>query len=267
MRTALVAAAALAVASVGQAAAADLPVAPAYRAAPIVVPYNWNGYYIGANVGWSHAESNVPWAPNLSAFAVDGNAIAAASNNRLKSNSATGGAQTGYNWQVGNILAGVEADVSFMSNKATFSTAPVAGIAGTSLSESAQMNWLTTVRARAGYVWDNWLFYATGGWAYSKVTFTDAVTSATAGPIGPSTISRNKDGWTVGAGVEYGIAGGWSAKLEYLYVDLGSFAGVLGPTGIPSTVITTNHDLTDQIVRVGINYRFGGNSEVVVRYP
>jgi outer membrane immunogenic protein len=122
---------------------------------------------------------------------------------------------------------------------------------------------LTTLRARAGYVFDNWLFYATGGWAYSKVTFTDAVTSITAGPLGPSSISSNRSGWTVGAGVEYGIAGGWSAKLEYLYVDLGSVAGVLGPTAL----ITTNHTLTDQIVRVGINYRFGGEREVVVRYP
>jgi outer membrane immunogenic protein len=254
MRTALVAATALAVALVGQAAAADLPVAPLYRAPPIVVPYNWNGYYLGANVGWSHAQSNVSWAPN----------VIAGSNNRLTSDSVTGGAQTGYNWQAGNILAGVEADVSFMRNNATFSAAPAAG-PGTSLSESAQMNWLTTVRARAGYVWDNWLFYATGGWAYSKVTFTD--TAVVAGTIGPSLITSNRSGWTVGAGVEYGIAGGWSAKLEYLYVDLGSVAGVLGPGGIPGTVVTTNHDMTDQIVRVGINYRFGGNSEVVVRYP
>jgi outer membrane immunogenic protein len=137
MRTALVAASALAVALAGQAAAADLPVAPAYRAAPIVVPYNWNGYYLGANIGWSGAQSNVSWAPNLTAFPVDGTAIAAASTNRLNSNSVTGGAQTGYNWQAGNILAGIESDVSFMGNNATFATAPLAGVAGTSLSESA----------------------------------------------------------------------------------------------------------------------------------
>ena len=266
MRTALVAASALAVALAGQTAAADLPVAPAYRAAPIVVPYNWNGYYLGANIGWSGAQSNVSWAPNLTAFPVDGTSIAAASTNRLNSNSVTGGAQTGYNWQAGNILAGIESDVSFMGNNATFATAPLAGVAGTSLSESAQINWLVTVRPRFGYVWDNWLVYATGGWAFGKVTFTDAVVPVAGGPIG-TTIARDKSGWTVGAGVEYGIAGGWSAKLEYLYVDLGSVNGLMGPNGVPSAVIVTNHDLKDQIVRVGINYRFGGNSEVVVRYP
>ncbi|MGB8487350.1 MAG: porin family protein, partial [Xanthobacteraceae bacterium] len=108
MRTALVAASALAVALAGQAAAADLPVAPAYRAAPIVVPYNWNGYYIGANVGWSRAQSNVSFAANPAGFPADAASINTASQNRLTSNSVTGGAQTGYNWQAGNILAGIE---------------------------------------------------------------------------------------------------------------------------------------------------------------
>jgi outer membrane immunogenic protein len=276
MRIALVAASALAVALVGQAAAADLPVGPAYRAPPVLIGYNWNGFYIGANIGWSGAQSNVSWAPNLTGFPVDGTAIAAASSNRLTSNSVTGGAQAGYNWQSGNILAGLEGDISLMGNNATFATSPLAGIPGTSLSESAQMNWLVTVRPRIGYVWDNWLFYATGGWAYGKVTFTDAVASA-AGSIG-TTFQSNRSGWTAGAGVEYGIAGGWSAKLEYLYVDLGSVGGFMGPVGaligvppvivaVPNTLIGTNHNMVDQIVRVGINYRFGGEREVVVKYP
>jgi outer membrane immunogenic protein len=261
MRTALVAASALAVALVGQAAAADLPVGPAYRPAPVLIGYNWNGVYVGANVAWSRAQSNVSWTPNLTAFPVDGTTIAAASTNRLTSNGVTGGAQAGYNWQAGNFLAGLEGDISFMNNNATFTaTVPT-------LSESAQMNWLVTVRPRVGYVWDNWLFYATGGWALGKVTFTDAVLS-TAGPIG-TTFQRDKSGYAAGAGVEYGIVGGWSAKLEYLYVNLGSVNGFMGPGGpaVPSSLIGVNHNMVDQIVRVGINYRFGGEREVVVKYP
>jgi outer membrane immunogenic protein len=266
MRTTLVAASALAVALVGQAAAADLPVGPAYQPAPVLIGYNWNGVYAGANVGWSRAQSNVSWTPNLTAFPVDGTAIAAASANRLTSNSVTGGAQAGYNWQAGNFLAGLEGDISFMNNNATFATTVP------SLSESAQMNWLVTVRPRIGYVWDNWLFYATGGWAFGKVTFTDAVVSVLPAlglvPIG-TTFQRDKSGYAAGAGVEYGIAGGWSAKLEYLYVNLGSVNGFMGPGAVPlpSTLITVNHDMVDHIVRVGINYRFGGDREVVVKYP
>ena len=265
MRTALVAASALAVALVGQAAAADLPVGPAYRAPPVLIGYNWNGVYVGANIGWSGAQSNVSWTPNLTAFPVDGTAIAAASTNRLTSNSVTGSAQAGYNWQAGNFLAGLEGDISFMGNNATFATSPLAGIAGTSLSESAQMNWLVTVRPRVGYAWDNWLFYATGGWALGKVTFTDAVVTAALVPIG-TTLQRDKSGYAAGAGVEYGIAGGWSAKLEYLYVNLGSVNGFM-QGAVPSTLIGINHDMVDNIVRVGINYRFGGDREVVVKYP
>ena len=125
MRTALVAASALAVALAGQAAAADLPVAPAYRAAPIVVPYNWNGYYIGANVGWSRAQSNVSFAANPAGFPADAASINTASQNRLTSNSVTGGAQTGYNWQWSNLVAGVEADVSFLNNNAQLPAVPL----------------------------------------------------------------------------------------------------------------------------------------------
>src|SRR3981081_4041111 len=77
-RTAFVAATVLGVVFAQTASAADLPVAPAYRPAPIVVPYNWNGYYLGANVGWSRTESSITWSPNSGGF-VDAAAIAAAS--------------------------------------------------------------------------------------------------------------------------------------------------------------------------------------------
>ncbi|MGA7612260.1 MAG: outer membrane beta-barrel protein [Xanthobacteraceae bacterium] len=267
MRTALVAASALAVALAGQAAAADLPVAPAYRAAPIVVPYNWNGYYIGANVGWSRAQSNVSFAANPAGFPADAASINTASQNRLTSNSVTGGAQTGYNWQWSNLVAGVEADVSFLNNNAQLPAVPLPAPSapGTSLSETAQLSWLVTARPRLGYAWDNWLVYVTGGWAIGKVTFTDGVVPTAGAPVGTST-SRTKNGWTVGGGVEYGLIGGWSAKLEYLYTNLGSVNVVFGPVAVPGA-IAANHDLTDQIVRVGVNYRFGANNEVVVKYP
>ncbi|MFZ0124098.1 MAG: outer membrane beta-barrel protein, partial [Xanthobacteraceae bacterium] len=113
--------------------------------------------------------------------------------------------------------------------------------------------------------WDNWLVYVTGGWAIGKVTFTDGVVPTAGAPVGTST-SRTKNGWTVGGGVEYGLIGGWSAKLEYLCTNLGSVNVVFGPVAVPGA-IAANHDLTDQIVRVGVNYRFGANNEVVVKYP
>ena len=70
-------------------------------------------------------------------------------------------------------------------------------------------------------------------------------------------------GWTVGGGVEAAIRDGWTAKIEYLYIDLGSVANTL--VGIaPITPIATRSHVTDNIVRVGVNYRWGGPN--VTRY-
>lgn len=249
------------------AGAADLPVAPTFFSAPVVIGYNWNGYYVGANIGWSRADSNVSFSPYAPGFA-DATAIATASNNRLSSNSAAGGIQTGYNWQRGNIVAGIEGDVIFLRNNANLSVAqlPAPAIAGTSLSESARLRSLFTIRPRLGYAWDNWLLYVTGGWALGNVTFADKLVPSAGGFIG-TTFSKYANGWTIGGGVEYGLVTGWSLKAEYLYTDLGSLNGVMGPNLIPNAVINANHTMVNQIARIGFNYRFGGEHEVVVRYP
>jgi outer membrane immunogenic protein len=82
-----------------------------------------------------------------------------------------------------------------------------------------------------------------------------------------NTMSRELGEWTVGAGVEYGLVSGWSLKAEYLYSDLGSAAVLMGPGTILNTTVGTNHTMTDQIARIGFNFRFGGEHEVVVKYP
>ncbi len=81
-------------------------------------------------------------------------------------------------------------------------------------------------------------------------------------------MSRELSGWTVGAGVEYGLVSGWTLKAEYLYTDLGSTGVLIGPS-VTSTanVVNTSHTMTDQIARIGFNFRFGGEHEVVVKYP
>lgn len=119
------------------------------------------------------------------------------------------------------------------------------------------------------------LLYVTGGLAVGEVKSTSSVTTTTSTalsfgtPPGPTSVSAlagassTQAGWTIGAGVEGAIAGNWTAKLEYLYVDLGTvnstFAGVA-----PFAPLVTSTHVTDNIVRAGVNYRFGG--PVVARY-
>jgi outer membrane immunogenic protein len=123
-----------------------------------------------------------------------------------------------------------------------------------------QENWLATVRGRAGYAVDNLLFYVTGGYAAAGVEagIKEAATSAT---IVSATSTRS--GWTGGGGIEWGFAHNWSAKFEWLFVkfeDKG-FVTHLGD-GTRSAVT-----LDDNVVRFGINYRFGGyGGPVVARY-
>ena len=138
---------------------------------------------------------------------------------------------------------------------------------GTSLAVALnqKIDWFGTVRARGGFlVTPTVLLYATGGLAYGEIKTSDAIGVV---PTVFSTSSTNV-GWTVGAGIEGAIGGNWTAKLEYLYVDLGkangSFLTTIG--GLGGGVLSSNYSshITDNIVRAGINYRFGG--PVVARY-
>ena len=110
-------------------------------------------------------------------------------------------------------------------------------------------SWLATARGRIGYAFDRWLPYFTGGAAFGKVE-ANSTNPAAAGA------SDTRTGWTVGAGLEYAFLTNWSAKLEYLYVDLGSFdcnAACSGVAGVASSV-----DYRANVVRAGLNYKFSG---------
>jgi outer membrane immunogenic protein len=122
------------------------------------------------------------------------------------------------------------------------------GTAG-GITDSARVRDFGTARARVGYAWDRWLVYGTGGWAFDARTRYSFVTPA--GPTG----SRELDGWAAGAGVEYAFAPNWSAKLEYLHVDLDrrNYPTVVG---CAATACTVGANL--DTVRLGLNYRFWG---------
>jgi outer membrane immunogenic protein len=205
---------------VGASAAADLPPGPPnYYKSPALVPppYTWSGFYIGVNGGGGLGRSN--W-DTAGAFNVDGGLV---------------GGTIGYNYQFGRAVLGVEGDLDWSGLRG--STTGAGCPAGCTTNDS----WLSTVRGRLGYAADRFMPYITGGGAFGNIN------ASTPGGGGSATNA----GWTIGAGLEFAIAGNWTAKAEYLYVDLGHFN-----CGISCGAVTDNVSFNANIVRGGINYRF-----------
>jgi outer membrane immunogenic protein len=227
------------------ASAADLPVkAPPMVAAP--VPFSWTGFYVGGNVGYS-------WGRSSSDAILNGLPIFSSS---VNVDGVIGGGQIGYNWQTGNFVLGLETDIqaSGQSGNATVSwTIPVAGAPGIPVTEpyTAKLTYFGTVRGRVGYAVDRWLLYATGGWAYGHETQNGSATAA--GVTSSFSYSTDRSGWTLGGGVEMALNRNWSWKAEYLYIDLGTWnLTVINALG----TATTATKFTDNIFRLGVNYRF-----------
>jgi outer membrane immunogenic protein len=271
--------------------AADLPVRT-YTKAPVYVDpgYNWSGFYVGGNLGysWGRAatDGTQTGTQSVSVFTAFSGIIrpgfpvvtplaTTPVTGRANVNGFLGGGQAGYNWQRGTWLFGLETDIQGTGERGSSDVCLVAGCAtGTGLfTANYKLDWFGTARGRIGILpTDRVLLYATGGLAYGEV-------SATA-PLIPLSWGSTRAGWTVGAGAEAAIDHNWSIKLEYLYMDLGNVGGnsttatnVVTQLGVPirfNTVTTTaltsafNTRFTDNILRVGVNYRFGG--PVVAKY-
>jgi outer membrane immunogenic protein len=136
-----------------------------------------------------------------------------------------GGGQLGYNWQSGRVVYGVETDLQ------------LSGADDTGGGVQFENPWWGTTRGRLGYTWNAFMFYGTLGVAYGDVKASTVGLSET----------RTQFGWTAGLGVEVGLNRAWSAKAEYLYVDLGDRN--YGITG-------TNSGLWSNMLRLGVNYHF-----------
>lgn len=192
-------------ATVGTAAAADLPRNPApyyYPPAPSI--YNWTGLYAGLNLGYE-------WGK--------------VTNSSINPSGVAGGGQVGYNWQTGQFVFGAETDIQLSGADDTFAPWKFSN------------PWFGTLRGRAGYAINNILLYGTFGLAYGNLNATFAG------------LDENKTlvGWAGGLGMEVGFTPNWSAKVEYLYMDLGSRF---------YTVTGGDNGLQASYLRFGVNYHF-----------
>jgi outer membrane immunogenic protein len=190
---------------------AEMPVkAPAYVAA-----YNWTGLYAGINGGGGFGRSN--WSALGTDFNTSGGMV---------------GGTLGYNWQMGQTVFGLEGDLDWSNVKGSTACG--------GFSCETRNNWLGTFRGRIGYAFNRVMPYVTGGLAVGNVKASSALGSS----------DETRAGWTLGGGIEANIVGPWSAKIEYLYADLGKTdcaACVVGGTDV---------SFHSNIVRAGLNYRF-----------
>ena len=211
------------------AVAADMTARP-YKAppapAPLAVIYNWTGFYVGGHVGGAFA----------------GNNSLLPSNGRF-----LGGVQAGADYQFDpNWVVGVEGQYSWLANNNNSGFAFPGGVA------TQTTRGLGSATARIGWTWGPGLLYAKGGYAFTDKTL--GVTVAGVPAPFAATTGNNKNGFTVGAGLEYMFAPNWSVKGEYQYYNFGNTA--FAP-GAPPPLAGRNFRDDEHTVKVGVNYRFG----------
>jgi outer membrane immunogenic protein len=239
-------------------------------------PTNWSGIYIGINGGYVGSESDgqntVSCAPGCGYWLV-GDAAAVDSEGwfELDDDSWTLGGTLGWNFQSGNIVFGAEGDFNWLSASDSNTTDiryTLAPANGNYWTNSFDTDWMATARARLGLAAGPVLIYATGGAAFTDVTFASSADEHVGGvpdcgatlDCGSSVYSGTRTGWTVGGGMEIDMGGGWSFKGEMLYADFGSFGSTSVYDGpfVPGAGDELSHaaDLTRVVGRAGLNLRF-----------
>jgi outer membrane immunogenic protein len=209
--------------------AADIPrPAPTYKA-PVMAPvYNWNGFYIGGNIGWAFGNSSATYNPTGLTWDIGKNGF-------------MGGLQAGYNWQAGAFVFGIEGEFDWIDGKRS---RPANG----GLWAEGGTTSMATLAGRFGYAANNVLWYAKGGagWVENTATLYNA---------NGQTLWTGSDtpvGWLIGAGVEFGITQNWTTKIEYNYLNLDNWTS--NPGFLNGDTFTVSR--TVQTIKGGINYKF-----------
>lgn len=264
--------------------AADLAARPYTKAPPAVAAvYDWTGFYVGGNIGYGWGENTDPSlslvnpgnAGFITSFLTTGLPGFSSGNQypNLNPDGVFGGLQAGYDRQFGTWVLGMVADIQaadFRDRRAVTTSALTTG-ANSDETLAAKITWFGTVRGKAGVAMGDWLAYGTGGLAYGN-TESSVGLACTPGGLGCANIgfagssSEVRVGWSAGAGISKMFAGNWNVGLEYLHIDLGrsSVTGVSTTGFFPNTTITQSQRFIEDMVRLTVNYKFGG--AVVARY-
>ena len=281
--------------AIGAAQAADLPrraAPPVFTPVPV---FTWTGFYAGFNAGyvWSDRQRTVvtdlgiPQIPTADYLAALG-----AGTGRGNSGGFTGGGQIGYNVQLtpgSGVVIGIEADAAYTDlNRRSASAATIVGFPGfpgvndveLSSATRSELSFLGTVRGRIGYAFDRFLVYGTGGFAYGQAQYSSVLNIGnTLGGVTTfptASITGGFDdfltGYAYGGGIEYALptdnflnffkSSAVTLKVEYLHFDLGTrnvvgFYDIIPASGTPVAATVSRVRTEGDIVRAGINYKFG----------
>jgi opacity protein-like surface antigen/outer membrane receptor protein involved in Fe transport len=242
--------------------------------APLATVWTWTGFYFGVNAGYTAGKFDAETL--LSDDSLGTPLLATAGSSKL--NGAIGGAQVGYNWQAGMWIAGLEADAQFSTQRIITTTQCDGAIcnpgvtgfdAPVTVAHSFNLDGFATLRGRLGALFTpDAVAYVTGGLAIGGVAHTVDIggvsLDANGNPVSAPTnfVSRTaKAGWTVGGGLEARLIGNVTGKIEYLHMDFGSdsAAGRNNQNVLP-VAVTVNSRVSDDIVRLGLNYKFDPNA-------
>jgi outer membrane immunogenic protein len=256
--------------------------------APPAVAYNWTGVYFGANagLGWEDAQTKysyssipAPDPPGFDDIFGPSGPLNVSGDNAVQSAIAAGylpvslgdhaatfgafGAQLGYNYQMQQIVAGLETDLDWAGGaRSTNFVAPTNGIITNDGRQKAGLDWLGTTRLRVGYAFDRALIFATGGLAYGGVKAESSASQYDGlnTDLFAGSASGAKVGYALGGGVEYGFARNMSLKAEYLYYDLGkadyAVAAANDIAQGEGLSVNASQRLDGSLVRIGLNVRY-----------
>ena len=273
----------------GVAFAADVPVIEEVsEAIPVAAADNWSGFYIGGHVGYAWADFDFA-DPSVSInglgplIGIPGLILGVPLEREFDGDGFLGGAHAGVDAQFGSLVVGVLGDISWTDLEGEFrSTASfLGGLLTSEEGVSAELDWFGTGRGRIGWAFDRFLIYGTGGVAFGEVQSAGDITLFQtvpgAGRVALGTLSASGEethvGWTAGAGVEGKLTEHLSARLEYLYADLGEAhhegpatialtpagAILLGGAGLPPGVtLQSEGDFAVDLhsIKLGLSYRF-----------
>jgi outer membrane immunogenic protein len=259
------------------AVAADLPSRRAAPAPYVAVPvFTWTGFYVGVNAGYGFSDNDRNGLGSFTAIpgSLTGTPAAAAytgivSQGALERDNSgfVGGGQIGYNYQIGNWVVGIEADLQFADlnnsregDRVVLTPGTIPGFVGARNANFGGIDWFGTVRGRLGFAMDRALIYGTGGFAFGGA---DNNVNSDGFDNWRNRNDDTRTGFAAGGGIEYAFTPNFTGKIEGLYVNLERSRdnGFIGVDGAGTPIYTTgfgrrNNDSEFAVVRAGLNYKF-----------